>query len=342
MFPQALLSNDFLTGMVENWIQLELLGPEIFGPSKPWPTTLVGLDERDNSRVIIPNNLPGGKSNLLPRDGFTNKTFKMARNFDHILITMAELYNQRLIGTQGELITSPANLQKYVKSELKYIMEKYQRTKEKIRWDTLRTGVATYTYPAGGTVTIDYGLDSTNQIKDAQATWATAGTDIPSDIQVVKRWFKKRYGKVKITAYHGDNVSRYLQNNTVIKHGEATKIREQINATGEITHFLGIKWVEYLTEYIALDGSTVTPYIPDDYIIFIADVPGSFDELSGPPEATTLAAVIPGFKVDSMGNGIVSYMDIIKDPAAMKVFVEEYFISRILRKHSIFVMNTTP
>ena len=342
MFPQALLSNDFLTGLVENYPQLELLGPKIFGPPKPWPTTLVGLDVRDNSRVIIPNNLPGAKSHMLARDGFTNKTFKMARNFDHILITMAELYNQRMIGETGQLTTSPANLRKYVKSELKYVMEKHQRTKEKIRWDILRTGIATYTYPGGITVPIDYGLDATNQIKDAQATWATAATDIPADIQVVKRWFKKRYGNVKITAYHGDNVSRYLQNNTTIKHGEATSIREQINRTGEITHFLGIKWVEYLTEYVALDGSTVTPYIPDDYVIYIADVPGSFDELSGPPESTTLAAIVNGFNTDSMGNGIVSYMDIIKDPAALKVLVEEYFISRILRAHSVFVMNTTP
>jgi hypothetical protein len=228
----------------------------------------------------------------------------------------------------------------YVKNELRVLMEKYQRTREKIRWEALRTGIATYHYDANTSETVNYAFDA-NQILATLATWATYSSDIVKDIDIMKRWFKKKFGKVKITAYHGDNVSRYLQNNTVIQHGAGATIRDQINKTNEITDFLGIKWKEYLTEYVDADGTTVAPYIPDDYIIFIANVPGSFDELSGPAESKTLSAIVDGFSVSDEGNGMVSYMELIKDPPALKVLVEEYFISRILRTQAVVVLKTT-
>lgn len=338
--PANVLNPTYMTSMIRNYPLPELLGEKIFGAVKSYPTTLVNLDILNNDRAVVYHNLPGGKSNVLSRPDPQTKLFKMARLYDNKLMTIAELTNLRMLGTTGDLITTPENLRNYVRDQLMGIVDRHKRTKEGTRWDFLLDGIATFTFASGVSVTLDLGY-SGDQTRTVSTSWATATTDIAADIDIMKAWFAQELGALGITAYCGRNIQGYLRKNTSFKHGAGSVIRDQITSKGRVDIFYDIKWIDYWTKYVNLSDS-LTAYIPDDYIVFIVDVPGSFENMAGPAEAEGLAAVMPGFQITTEGNGAVSYMDLIKDPPAMKVIVEDNYLPLIRQTKAVYVLKTTP
>jgi hypothetical protein len=326
--------------MIRNYILPELKGDGIFGPVKSYPTTLVNLDIINNDRAIVYHNIAGGKSNTLSRPDPQTRLFKMARLYDNKLMTIAELTNLRMLGTAGELITTPENLRNYVREQLRGIIERHQRTKEGTRWDALLDGSITFTFASGITATLDFGYDG-DQTRTVSVSWATASTDIGADLDIMKTWFATELGNLDITAYCGRNIQGYLRKNTSFQHGQGSVIRDQINTKGRVDIFYDIKWIDYWTKYVNLSDSLV-PYIPDDVIVFIANVPGSFENMAGPAEAEGLAAVMPGFQITTEGAGAVSYTDLIKDPPAIKAIVEDNYLPVIRQTKAVYVLDTTP
>lgn len=338
--PVNVLTPTLMTSLVRNYPIPELMGEKIFGAAKSYPTTLVNLDQIDNDRAVVYHNLPGAKSNVLERPDPQTKLFKMARLFDNKLLTIAELTNLRMIGTTGDLVTTPENLLLYVRDQLRDIINRHARTKEGTRWDALLDGSITFTYASGITSTLDFGYDG-DQTRTVSTSWATATTDIAADLDIMKNWFNTELGTSDITAYTGKNIQGYLRKNTSFQHGAGSIIRDQINAKGRVEVFYDIKWMDYWTKYINLSG-TVVPYIPDNVIVFIANVPGSFESLAGPAEAAGLAAIEKGFQLTAEGNGAVSYMDLIKDPPAIKAMVEDNYLPLIRQTKAVYVLTTIP
>lgn len=340
MFIHEILTPSFITGLVQNYPMPELLGKQIFGEPEKHPVTFIQTDEEDNSRQLVYHTGAGGKSKALTKIVGSRRTHQMARLYDHIMIMMSELINLRMIGENGLVLADKATLTRWLMKHTRQMVERHEATKEQIRWSFLMTGAATFYYDASNTTEVDYGFEVA-QIADAAATWATASSDHAADLDVMKAWFHRRAPGAKITANCGQNTQRYLINSTSIKHGAATRIREQINDKGEITFFYDIFWKNYFAQYQNYSG-TWTSYLTDDIIVFTADTPGSFTSVVGPAEAEALQAIDPSFQIESKGVGVTSYIETIKDPPAIKQIVEERYLPVILRNHAVYVLDTTP
>jgi hypothetical protein len=103
--------------------------------------------------------------------------------------------------------------------------------------------------------------------------WATAATDIITNIKTLKRQIARDYGFRLTDCYYGVNVPNYLAKNTVFKEYLARfpMFRDQFSSTGEIPDgVLGLRWhaVDIAT---TVSSGSATSWAGDDFIAFSPD-----------------------------------------------------------------------
>ena len=185
---------------------------------------------------------------------------------------------------------------------------------------------------------IDYGIASEHK-PTAGASWATAATDIPTDIGAWKQLVEEDSGYAAGYAFANDSVLRYLMKNENVKDllGESA-LREQVAQSGAINAFMGLEWIFYNAGYRDANGDFV-PFIPDDTVILTPGVPGWCAMQVG----TTLIPSGGGAGNDLVeATGRYSYAEVETNPPGVKLFCGDCFLPIITIPGAIVYADVTP
>lgn len=340
--PTSLYLNPaWMTGLVRTYPMLPMKGEKIFGEARPHPSGIIQKAEIRNVRAAVYHNAPGAKARLVPRSGLTAETIRAARLYDKKRITMKELKDAGVLSRNGEMLIGQAAYEEYIRSELEDLVTQYKITREFERWDFLDDGKATFEYDDSTSQDVDVGFDAA-QIVTVGTSWATATTDIIADHDNAMFWFAENVGEVNVSAYCGKNVMRNVFNNTKLQHGAGAILRNEILRENILQDFLGAKWFNHFTRAQNAAGN-MTSFIADNKIIYIAEeVPGAFREYSCPNELEMLQSLDQSIRIQNMGNGIVSYMQVLNDPPAIEIFVECNYMPLIRQPKAVYVLTTVP
>lgn len=184
---------------------------------------------------------------------------------------------------------------------------------------------------------IDYDVDSTHK-PTASASWATSGTDIPTDIRTWKRLVMKDSGYTPTHAWCNEGVMAYLMANTAVKEYLGTgAYKAQIGATGQITEFMGLTWHVYDLGYIPSGGS-FTRYIADDKVVLTPDPDGQWCNLQ---EGSTM--IHPYGETDLVeAFGKHAYSLFKDDPAGVQIHTGDVFFPCLYIPDAVVYADVTP
>lgn len=203
----------------------------------------------------------------------------------------------------------------YLAKKLMGLKTMERRTKERLLFSVL-TGTLAYTLN-DISQSVDMGTAGANK-PTAGTTWATASTDIVSDILAWKAIAEEASGRVLTTAWINDTVASYLLKNDTIQNLIGTgALTERIAKTGQIGLFAGIDWIQYDSSYF--DGSSTAKFVPDNKVFFTPD-PG--DWLSYQSGSVTIVEDGDMIVVPSPGIWNVTK----DDPVGEKVIVKSCFL----------------
>lgn len=189
----------------------------------------------------------------------------------------------RLLRRVGENTASTAAGEDRVLRETQEMRRGMMRAEEHAIWSMLQ-GSWQFTVESGVQYTIDYGMPSSHKVTPSNA-WGSSSDDPIGDIASINR---------RVERDCGFPISRaYLNNKTMAKFVELPEVsggftlaagatskqgqlsdmqKQQFQNERRINRFHGIDWIEYDGGSLASGiGSTYTPYIPDNKIVFIAD-----------------------------------------------------------------------
>ncbi len=188
---------------------------------------------------------------------------------------------------------------------------------------------------AAGTILTTDGSNSSFNIGD----WATASTDIITNVKRLKQYMSKTYGYTMKTCYYGVDVPNYLAKNTVFKEylSRFPMFRDSLSSTGEIPNgVLGLNWVP-VDLATSVSSGTATSWASDDYIGFSPDPEdtGWFEyyecQLPCPTGIVSDRAIQDAMlSPDSLGaafplkSGVHSYTIYSADPISAKLVVSDF------------------
>lgn len=267
---------------------------------------------------------PSGSKNLLD---MRERTANMGYFNESFIATGDDLNNLRQPGSTAKDNAGKAFLSRHL-MELKN-MER--RTKERLLFSVL-TGTLTYTLNDVA-VSIDMGTDAANK-PTAAVTWATASTDIVSDIVAWKAIAEEASGRVLTTCWINDTVAGYLLKNDAIQSliGTGT-LTERIAKTGQIGMLAGINFIQYDGTYYT--GSTNAKYVPDDIAFFTPDP----DEGWLTFQEGSVTIVEDGEMKVVASPGI--WNETKSDPVGEKVLVKSVFLPVLVAPDAIIYADTT-
>ena len=163
---------------------------------------------------------------------------------------------------------------------------------------------------SGAFNTIDFGIPATNQGDIdgiISASWATATTDIPAQVQLIKRKSVTDTGFQLTTALYGANILTYLAKNENVSAqwaGQNSNMSDEILRGNIPQGMLGIRDWMYFGDAYYIDSAGVKQFwIDDDAIIFIPDVTSAWYEIG---QGTT-----PVASTWDMQNGITEALNSI-------------------------------
>lgn len=207
---------------------------------------------------------------------------------------------------------------------------------------------------SGAVVTVDYNVaaNNKNQLNGIIGTsWATATTDIPTDLRQIKETAAQLTGYQVTLAFYGQNLPSYFAANTTYVQpflARSPNMREKFLDTGEVPDGLfGFKWIPvHITFYEDQDG-TVQEFFGGDDVTFTPAIDATWYELmlGTYPVPTsfnpfnTLQASMGSFTIQ---KGIFSYAVPVSDPMTAKLFYGNTFLPIIKNPDVIFIADTTP
>ena len=182
-------------------------------------------------------------------------------------------------------------------------------------------------------------------------SWGMAGDTPISDISAIKRRVQRDCGFPIARAYMNEptmtkfvelpEVSGGYVNDIALGTANATKqgqLTEEQKRTFQnermIPRFHGIDWIEYDNGYLAAGiGSTYTPYIPDDMIIFMVDGGQNSFKLQYGPSLDHAAP--PNW------TGVFTKSEEKFDPSVREVLFEVQYMPILLNPFKIATLDIT-
>ncbi len=184
---------------------------------------------------------------------------------------------------------------------------------------------------------VDYKVAGTHK-PTAQASWATAETDIPADLDAWIDLVEKDSGFTPTHAWCNRSVMKYLMNNTKVKDFLGTAdYKAQIGRDGYITSFHGLTWHIYGATYTPKGGSA-TRYILDDKVILAPDPTTDWVDLL---EGSTMILPLGETQLQEV-FGMHAYTVLKADPAGYQITDGDVFIPRLKVPDAIIYADVTP
>lgn len=209
----------------------------------------------------------------------------------------------------------------------------------------------------GAVTTIDYGVPDGNQdqldiLGDGDiidASWATAGTDIPLHCKQVVSQIRKKNGYRITTAYYGENVPTYLLGNTLCKEliNNNNAITTEL-ASGTIPDgFLGLKWRPIADAFYVDNDGSIQTWAGGDTVVFTPDVSrdwyemqqGTYPVPTSVEVQTNAAAAAASI---ALREGMFSYAKVVDDPTSIKQVAGDTFLPVLKVPGAIAIADVTP
>jgi hypothetical protein len=183
------------------------------------------------------------------------------------------------------------------------------------------------------------------------ASWATASTDIFSQVRVLKKTAIRRSGYPITTALVGTNVPGYIAKNDYAKYWLARNPgkNQQFLDTGEIPDgFLGLNWINVGDAFFEKADGTIVDQIDADGVVFLPDPsPDWFEMVEGSsvvPKQIGLAGadLMSASGASEIVYGMSSYAKIIDDPVTAVQIAQDTFLPLIKVPGAVYQLDTTP
>ncbi len=325
------LQYDSMIGTYETVKETQLKGIDFYKAAvAPVDGDIAKWDEETLRRVadaeLKSRGAPSGSKNLL---NLRERASNMAYFNESFLATGDDLNNLRQSGSNAK----DAAGKSYLSRNLLALKNMERRTRERLLFSTF-TGILSYTLN-GIAVTVNMGTAGANK-PTAAVTWATASTDIVSDITAWKAIAEEASGRVLTQAWINDTVAGYLlKNDSITAWLGGTSLAERIMKTGQIGMIAGVNFTQYDGAYI--DGaSAAQKFVPDDKIFFTPPA----DEGWLAYQEGTVAIVEDNEMIVVPTPGI--WNQTMSDPVGEKVLVKSCFLPVLVAPDAIVYADTTP
>lgn len=304
-----ILKQTVLTGIIQKFVAPpENLGRSLFSPVTN-PETVAEWDVLKGSRQRGAPTLPNREGKLVNPLGVGKRTASFIYYREKKAFEPTTL---RWLRTPGQL--AKANAQAAVTREVVDLNNRLERLVESYCWDALK-GTITIN-EADVKATVDMGFDATHK-PTAGTLWDdTLNADIHGDIKAWKKLMIEDSGVAATTVYANSDTMEYVYKNDGLRELWTDKRKDQYFEQGEVTGLLGLTWVTFDGAYENTSSVTVN-YIPDGYIIMIANSGRPFELLEGPSA---------DHDAPTSHTGKFSKSWIEKDPSAQFVLAEYHFL----------------
>lgn len=325
------LQYDAMIGTYETVKETQLKGIDFYKAAVvPVDGDIAKWDENTLRRVadaeLKSRGAPSGSKNLL---NLRERSSNMAYFNESFIATGDDLNNLRQDGGNAKDVAGKS----YLSKNLQALKNMERRTRERLLFSTL-TGILAYTLN-GVAVTVDMGTNAVNK-PTAGVSWATATTDIVSDITAWKAIAEERSGRVLTQAWINDTVAGYLlKNDSITAWLGGSSLAERILKTGQIGMIAGVNFTQYDGAYV--DGAGATQkFVPDDLVFFTPNA----DEGWLAYQEGSVTIIEDGEMIVVPTPGI--WNETKSDPVGEKVLVKSCFLPVLTAPDAIIYADTTP
>ena len=249
----------------------------------------------------------------------------------------------RLLRRIGESRATAAAGEERVVRETQVMRQEMLRAEEVAVWKMLQ-GNWSFTTEHGITYTIDYGVPD-NHKATASTAWGAAGDTPVADITALKRRVERDCGYPISRAYmNGPTMARFVElpevtggfntgTDSASKQGQLSDDQKRAFQNERmIPRWHGVDWFEYDGGYLADGiGSTYSPYIPDNMIIFLCDGGQNYRTIQYGPSLDDSA---PG---EWTGPFTKTWKE--EDPSARQVLIEVQYMPILLNPFKVATLN---
>lgn len=207
---------------------------------------------------------------------------------------------------------------------------------------------------SGASLTIDYGVSANhqNQLNGIiGASWATATTDIPSDVRAIQKQSVLDTGYTIENAFYGINIPSYFAGNTSYVQpflSRSPQMREMFLDTGEIPSGLfGVKnWIPVHTAFFNDNDGTNQSFFGDDKIVFTPAVNSTWYELlygtyPVPKTFGPVGSLQGAMNSFELVRGMFGYATPIDNPMTARLYFGHTFLP-VMKMDCIFIADVTP
>ncbi len=323
------LQYDSLIGTYETVKEVQLKGIDFYKAAvTPVEGDIAKWDEETITRQadakLKSRGAPSGSKNTL---NIRERASNLVYFNESFLATGDDLNNLRQSGSNVKDNAGKS----YLSKNLLALKNMERRTRERLLFSCL-TGILAYTLNDIA-VTVDMGTAGANK-PTAGTSWATATTDIVSDLTAWKAVVEEASGRVLTQAWINDTVAGYLlKNDSITAWLGGSSLAERILKTGQIGMIAGINFTQYDGAY--LDGTT-KKFVPDDKVFFTPPA----DEGWLAYQEGTVTIVEDGEMIVVPTPGMWNVTK--TDPVGEKVLVKSCFLPVLVAPDSIIYADVTP
>jgi hypothetical protein len=309
MADLEILKQTVLTGIIQKFIAPpENLGRSLFNVVSH-PETVAEWDVIQGNRYRGSPTLPNREGKLVNPLGVG----KRSASFIYYREKKAfEPTTLRWLRTPGELARH--NAEAAVLREVTDLNYRLERLVESYCWDALKGTITINETDVKATVSM--GFDATHT-PTAGVLWDDIlNADIHGDVKAWKKILVEDSGFAASSVFANSNTMEYVYKNDGLRELWTDKRKDAYFEKGEVSGLLGLNWVTFDGAYVNTSDVT-TNYIPDGYIIMIANGGQPFE-------------LIEGMSADHDSpdghTGKFSKSWIETDPSARFVLVEYHFL----------------
>lgn len=243
----------------------------------------VNVDSRESTwesvrggRNIAPIVAYDAQSPLIKRPGVERFSAEMLDIREKYLLRESDLAG---FTRQPGTLSTPYTAQRHIADVLAQMRRDIDSREEKMRWDTLLTGMLVHNDIVDGqaiTFTLDFSIPSTNfRSLTSTAQWdepaSTSTADIIGDFRVAKKYIRESNGQRVTTAYMNSNTRSLINQNEVLRDLFVYQGGRQLVEGEDITEVVqNVRLVTYDEGYktdVNWDGA-FQYYLPDNKVLF--------------------------------------------------------------------------
>lgn len=296
-----------------------------------YPTRWVKWYEDFETRRTAPYNRPGAEAHRTGQDTLV----------PHIVEVPPIREKELLSADDLQFAIAPGTLntrwgEGLIARTLERIIKRIELRHERTRWETLTSQNVTIRYPDGTTRDAPTGVQSTHAVVAAGASWATASTDVLSDIVTAQNLIRSDGGIEATDMWCSSTTIRYLMENTDIVNwfGQTVTAAAVLANPGLLGQLLGLN-IHVYNQGFANESDSFTRFLPVDYVVFTgtAEAIGATQYICPPAD---LAAGLPS------SPGRFSKRVEKDDPSALEILVEDVQYPVLTNPDGVYTLDTVP